>query len=368
MPDNAEIIKDVTDQLVEKVAPAVTKEVLEKVESQMKEIKPMFASESEEKKEKAEVAAKYIQSMKSGVSTKDMAGGTAGDGKELVPEYFSDEIITIQDKAGVLRRHADVVDMPGRILHLPTAGSISVSRIDTETTKIPATSPSTGEVVLSLKKLAAIVPVSNDLLRDATPSLVSLIAKLSAPALAKAEDEWGLNGLSAGEGILQNTNVPVLSLDAGKTAFTDAVIENLLGLQDLIADGAIDGSKYLMHRSVLNMFRKEKDNNGQYIWGLNTPKDIWDMAYDTSSVLNATSASGAAKALALLGNLSFVKLGDAKQYSMEISNQATVTSTDGSTLINLFEQDMSAVRIIERIDIQVAEPDQAFAILKTAAS
>jgi len=34
----------------------------------------------------------------------------------------------------------------------------------------------------------------------------------------------------------------------------------------------------------------------------------------------------------------------------------------------LFQRNMSAVRVIERIDIELAEADKAFASLKTAAS
>ena len=69
-----------------------------------------------------------------------------------------------------------------------------------------------------------------------------------------------------------------------------------------------------------------------------------------------------------MANLDYMLFADKKEYELKISQEATITDTDGSTLINLFEQDMSAVRVIERVDIALAEAAKAFAVLKTAAS
>lgn len=59
---------------------------------------------------------------------------------------------------------------------------------------------------------------------------------------------------------------------------------------------------------------------------------------------------------------------DKREYSLDISQEATITDTDGTTPINLFQQDMSAVRVLERIDIALAEPSKAFVVVKTAAA
>jgi len=53
---------------------------------------------------------------------------------------------------------------------------------------------------------------------------------------------------------------------------------------------------------------------------------------------------------------------------MEISDQATITDTDGSTLINLFQQNMVALKIWGLVDIQLSNPSKAFANLATSAS
>lgn len=99
------------------------------------------------------------------------------------------------------------------------------------------------------------------------------------------------------------------------------------------------------------------------------PATLWNFPVEFSSIMpKTTDGSQAGTKFLTLANFDYMMFGDRKQVTVEISKDATVTDTDGSTAINLFEQDMSAVRVIERVDIQLAEADKAFAVLKTAAS
>ncbi len=104
-------------------------------------------------------------------------------------------------------------------------------------------------------------------------------------------------------------------------------------------------------------------------FGGQLPATMWDIPYSTSAVMpkNADSSQAGKKFLAL-ANFENLIHGDSKQYTMEISNQATITDTDGSTLINLFEQNMVALKIYGEIDIQLSNPDKAFAVIKTSAT
>jgi hypothetical protein len=58
---------------------------------------------------------------------------------------------------------------------------------------------------------------------------------------------------------------------------------------------------------------------------------------------------------------------DKNESEIKIPQVASTTNTDGSTITILCEQDMCAVRVIERIDIAPAEVSKAFAVLKTHA-
>jgi HK97 family phage major capsid protein len=87
-----------------------------------------------------------------------------------------------------------------------------------------------------------------------------------------------------------------------------------------------------------------------YIWGY--PVYLSDKITGTTAVSTK---------FMIFGNLKFLYLGDRKQMTVDISQDATIGSA------NMFESNMSAVRITERIGLTVALAS-AFALLKTAAS
>ncbi len=255
--------------------------------------------------------------------------------------------------------------------HLPTVGSISVSRVN-EATAIPAVKPTFGKIDITIKKLAAIIPMSNELLKDANVDVVNLLSVLAAESFAKYEDEWGFLGKNSGEGIFQNASVSVLTMAATKTTYAQVTADNLLDAISLLDESAVAGAKWYMTFSVFNVLRKLKDNNGQYLVQPPTggqPATIWNMPVEFVRVMPKTSVgSQAGTAFLAVGDLSYMLFADKKEYSFEISNEATITDTDGTTAINLWQQDMSAVRVMERIDIELAEAAKAFVVVKTNAS
>ena len=131
-----------------------------------------------------------------------------------------------------------------------------------------------------------------------------------------------------------------------------------------------------MSYSVLNNFRRIRsvvgsDKQGFLLENLggNLPSTLWDIPYDTSAVMpkNSDSVQTSKKFLGLV-DYDNVILGESMEYTMEMSDQATITDVDGSTLMNTFQQNMVALKIWGLVDIQLSNPASAFAVLKTAAS
>jgi HK97 family phage major capsid protein len=137
-----------------------------------------------------------------------------------------------------------------------------------------------------------------------------------------------------------------------------------------------DRLRWVLSRSVLNVFRRLRavvgtDEQGFLFqgFGQSTPPTLWDIPYSLSPIMPRTSdAEQAGKKFMALVDFNKVILGSDVDYQIEMSEQATITDTDGSTLINLFEQNMVALKVSAEIDIQLADPTKAFAWLKTAAS
>ncbi len=87
-----------------------------------------------------------------------------------------------------------------------------------------------------------------------------------------------------------------------------------------------------------------------------------------SSTPGRCSALPAGNQFLAEGDLSYMLFADKKELERKFSQKATITDTDATTLINLFHQDMSAVRVIDRVEIALAEAAKPFAALKTAAA
>lgn len=375
------LVEQIQKGVVEQVMPAVTEQVGKKIEEKFLQQKEMFAaankSEQKELIEQKEEAAEFLKSLVPGAKRKSLDTGSSESGTELAPEAFRGEILRLQPNYGLIRRKAQVIELTDGTTNYPTIGSADVSRVN-EKGAISVVSPSTGRVTFTLKKLAAIIPVSNELLRRSNVSLVDWLSRIAAEGFGKAEDTWGLLGLAATEGIFQNTSVPVLNLAAGKTTYLDANFDDLSLLQDQLDDDAVEGAEYVMGRTVWNGLRRSKfvdadGNNMRYVFqdpGNGQPATIWNLPVNFSRVLPRTTETAglqADKDFLALANFDYMMLGDERKYQIDTSEHASIVDGDGNT-INLFQQDMTALRFIETIDIQLVEADKAFAILHTAAS
>jgi hypothetical protein len=215
------------------------------------------------------------------------------------------------------------------------------------------------------------------LLQNATPHLIDVLTLISARAIAKYEDEWALLGKASGEGVFQNASVPVTTLTSTNTTYAKATAEDLLSVLDSVDENFVSPSmRWAMSLSMLNNLRRLRsvvgsDKQGFLLENLGgqLPATLWDFPFDTSAVMpkNSDGSQAAKKFLALI-DWSNVIHGDAMEYTLEMSDQATITDTDGSTQINLWQQNMVALKIWGLIDIQLANAAKAFGVLKTAAS
>lgn len=367
-------LEEISQKVIETVTPAITEKVLQALPQK----KNIFGGESANAEEEKNKAVEYLRAKAFGddAKAKALSSGTSGSGAELVPTYVSSEIVRLAEKAGLVRQYARKWPMQGGNQDVPTLSSVTAYRV-AEGSKITSSQPTSGNVQLRTKTVGVIVPVSKRLLRNANVELVDAINALAAEAIAKLEDRWAILGLQSGEGVFQHTSVPGVTLGSGDTTYAKVEPEDLLDAVDLVSEEAVnDRMKWVMSLSVLNALRKKRavvgtDPQGFLLGGFGgvVPKTLWDIAYETRSYMpKTTEGSQAGKKFIALMNFDYVIFGDENQYTLDVSDVATITDTNGSTLINSFEQEMVAIKITESVDIQLAEADKAFAWIKTAAS
>lgn len=289
-----------------------------------------------------------------------------------IPVELRNEVLRIAElQYGLARKEMLYLPFsgPGNSRVIPTLGTSVTVKWTGEAEKKQGTQPKFEIVTQILKKLAAIVPMTEEILEDSAIDIVALLGQLFAEAVSKEEDLQFFAGTGAPwTGILNNGSVNKVTQASGDA--TQLTADDLLDMIDATPTGALNGSKFYFHRSILSVIRKLKDKNGQYIYqapanGL--PGTIWNYAYETSDAFPALADIGTGDQYILFGNLKQGAIfGDKQQLRVKMLDQATVTDGDGSTVINLAEQDMVALRIVERVGYVIALP-KALTVLEAQA-
>lgn len=308
--------------------------------------------------------AKALTTSDSGAAPDDAQAGL------LIPDELRTEVLRIKENYGLARRDMFYLPFsgPGNSRTIPALGtSVSVFWTN-EGAKKKSTQPKFSVITQTLKKLAAIVPFTEEILEDSAIDVVSLVGQLFAEAVAKEEDLQFFAGTgSPWTGLLNNGNVNSVTMLAGDAG--DTLADELLRMQDATPSGALDGAKYYLNRQWLSKIRKLKGSDGQYVYqapanGL--PGTIWNHPYELSDAFPTPAQTSIGEAFILFANLKQAAVfGDKQQLRVKMLDQATITDSDDSTVLNLAEQDMIALRIVERVGYTVALPEAA-TVLKYA--
>ena len=284
------------------------------------------------------------------------------EGGYFVPAEFKAQVIYTIEQYGIARKVCTVIPFASDNLTIPSVTTSVSIAWPGEGTAPSYTKPVLSNVTMAVKKMMALIPVTNELLADSAINVNSLLLKLIGEAVACEEDRLVLAGnTGAGDafsGVLTDaTNIK--TMDSGDTTFVKV---NSDYLSDMISQTPTKyqaGCKFYLHRTLLNVIRKLKDDEGRYIWqspSEGAPGTIWGYPYITHEQMPSTSTSSQpGKAFIIFGNLKYVYFGDREKMSID------------STPHYLFSTDEILLRYKERISIKVAEPG-GICILKTAAS
>lgn len=275
---------------------------------------------------------------------------TVAVGGALVPEEFRAEIMRIAPQYGVIRANCRLLPMMSDTVNIPAAGGTDQTASWTnEAAQIVNTEPNFRQVVLTINKLAAIDTVSNELLSDANVEVVSYLAELIAEQLAKGEDNQGFNGTgSPFVGVLQATGVPSSTHAGGAVALS---YQDIIRATGLLYTNARDNAKFYFHRTVVANIKSLITTAGAPIFSAQqNPPQVGGYPIVETEIL-PNSGTATATAYGIFGNLRrAVIMGERGSMTMDISREATVGSN------NLWEKDLSAIRVIERVALGVALP------------
>ena len=212
--------------------------------------------------------------------------GTDTEGGYLVPDEYERTLVQALQEENKLRSLCKVIHTSSGDRKIPLVASHGTASWVDEEGQIPESDDSFGQISLGAHKVASIIKVSEELLKDSVFDVESYIATEFARRVGDAEEAAFINGDGAGKpiGLLHSTNGAAAGVTAASaTAFTaDELIDLVYSLKAPYRKHAL----FLFNDQTLKAIRKLKDGNGQFLWqpGLQAgqPNTLLGYRYETS--------------------------------------------------------------------------------------
>jgi HK97 family phage major capsid protein len=311
-------------------------------------VKAMTKEEKEESFFKALVRGDK-ESLKFLSTTPDSAGGY------LVPEETSKEILNFLAEDGVFRGNATVVPNCPAHFSIDFLATLPTAYFRGEGTAKTASEPSFGQQALTPYSVSVLVPLTNELREDSMVDIASIVTDAMREALNQKEEEV----FAAGDGNGKPTGLEhYFAAYPAIRKVTAAKYKNL-GDRIVAADSRLkkayrNNAKWYMPSDQLEDIRLLVDKNGRYLF----QDDL------TGEFVGRISG----KPVEVNDNLTNIWFGDLKGYwigqrggiAVDESNDASITV--GQTTLNLFQNNMFAIRVEERIDGELANDRALIAV------
>jgi HK97 family phage major capsid protein len=225
---------------------------------------------------------------------------------------------------------------------------------------------------LSAKKLTALIPMSNDLLRSTNFDNDVIVGQDITRQMALGVD-WGALLGTGGEfeplGITNNKNilnVDVTSLDAAYSSAAGVLTSafpNYLVAAVLKNNVYADGLGFTFNTSVEQFFKSLRDSVGGFIFAkeMNENNTLVGYPYRATNLLGTTGG----KTQIIFGNWNDLIIGEQGALEIETSREGSWTD-DAGNLVSAFENDQTLIRAIDNVDIGLRH-DESFAVASKVA-
>ena len=320
----------------------------------------------------------YMCSIGDDAKMKDLSTDATGTpfGGYVVDSELNAEINALITEYGVARREFSTIQLSKNSYKTNELVTDVVVYWPDEGAAISSSQTVLGQNELELKKLATIVSMTNELIDDQEIDLFGFIGQRVAQAFAREEDEAFFDGDGTAThgsftGLLRSANVNTVTM-AG-TTFISMDADDLIDMQDETPQGALANAKYYMHRSIMTIVRKLKDDNGVYIYqpiSAAGPATIWGYPVVLVEAMPAIGATAADTTFVIFADLKKgVLFGFKGAITVNRFDAGTVLATGGGDL-NLITTDRQAVRWTERVGFMqlITTLDIPVTVLATAAA
>jgi HK97 family phage major capsid protein len=298
------------------------------------------------------------------VVTRALNYSVVAEGGALIPQDFLAEMIELL-RANVVVRSAGpmTVQMPMGNLTIPRLAAGSNAVYQGELDDISVTEQLFDDLDLSAKKLTAMVPVSNDLIRRAPIGVEAIVRDDLVQGIARKEDVQFLRSDGTNKGpvgfrsLVLPANliaVPALGTTPPVGADLDAVVAALASAKLTLVNGMSRMIKpcWFMAPTILEYIRTRRDQVGGFYYKDEIAAGTLDgYPYYISQQIPTNLGTGNGSEIYLV-DMADVIIGDTMNVMVDASDVAAYYGTDGK-VVSTFQRDQSLFRVITEHDFNM---------------
>jgi HK97 family phage major capsid protein len=321
--------------------------------------------------------------------TKALVAGVGGSGGFIVPpEYINEIIELLRPMTAVRGANPRTMPMPRGTMTLPAQTGAATATYSGETSKIAASQQTLGQIVASYKKLTALVPVSNDLMRYADPAADAFVRDDLTKVMALREDlaflvgdgtqntprgflsfanEYALQqGGAAGTWLVgsDSTYASGGNFITSNETYTQATVANeLAGMVNRLDTANVPDIRrvWFMHPRIYNYLFNLLNSLGLYVYRDELTKGTllnYPIAKRSTQIpinIQDTNAAYSIASFIFLVEMTDAMILDSMTLELFVSREGSYTDSGGNQ-VNVVQVDQTLIRAIAEHDFQMRHP------------
>ncbi len=301
------------------------------------------------------------------VLAKALAEGAGTAGGFLVPPEVAREIIEmLRGQAVVMKSGARTMPMNSNILTLPKMTAGAQAEYVGENSNIVKSEESFGQLNLSAKKLAVLVPISNDLIRDSSPSADGIVRDDLVNAMSLRADKAFIRD----DGTANKPKGILYWVPAGNKFNANATVNAANVIADLgKARRLVLASGALMARPCWYMSPRTEgylmvltDANSNFVFRAEMILGkLLGYPFYLSTQIPENLGAGTNESEVYFGDAVDGIVGENEDLLVDVSTEAAYH--DGTNVVAAFSLDQTVIRVIERHDFGLRH-DTSYAVIQ----
>jgi len=288
------------------------------------------------------------------IYAKAMSSSIGSEGGHLIPTQLSSDVIEFLRPASIVRRlNPTTIPMPNGNLRIPKVTGGSSASYQGENQNIAQTQLVVGQIALTFKKLTALVPASNDLLRYSGPGAASADAMIRddvVRAIAQRENQAFLRDdgtVSTPKGI-KNWAVAGNIANSAGTSLANMVTDLGVAILALMNNNIPEGRwAWMFSPRTWNSFMTIQNTNGFFVFRDEMSRGtLWGYPFAFTTQMPGSGATGEM----YLVNMSDAIIGDSMALQVDVSMEASYVDATSGSLVSAYSLDQSIVRAITEHD------------------